>query len=159
MIYNLKTVYQTHVIIKKMKNKLIEKINKFFASKILGRKYTRAGKCNACGRCCKEIYVRHSSHVIKDEEEFLRLKPNHFFYSYLKVTGKTDIGLVFECTKLDKDKGICTAYKNRALICRKYPQEELLAMGGELSEGCGYELIPIKSFEDVFKEVREKSKQ
>ncbi len=127
---------------------------KFFNGKVLGRKYVRTGKCKACGRCCREIYVRHASDIIKSEEEFERLKGNHFFYSYLKVTGKSETGLVFECTKLDKEKGVCTAYKQRALLCRQYPVEEIFMMGGEISENCGYKFIPIESFENVFNRVK-----
>jgi uncharacterized protein len=140
---------------------LVTKINKanleykkFFFGKVLGRKYIRTGKCKACGRCCREIYVRHASDIIKDEEEFDKLKGSHFFYSYLKVTGKSETGLVFECTMLDKEKGICTAYKRRALLCRQYPVEEIFMMGGEISENCGFKFIPIESFETVFNKVK-----
>ena len=146
-----------------MIKKLIEKIcilnlklKKIFASKVLGKKYIRTGKCNTCGRCCQKIYVRHFKAVIKDEEEFEKLRPQHFFYSYLKVIDKDETGLIFECTKLDKEKGTCTAYKHRATICRKYPQEEIFIMGGELGETCGFEFIPIKSFEEVFTKVQKK---
>ncbi len=128
---------------------------KFFNGKVLGRKYVRTGKCKACGRCCREIYVRHASDIIKSEEEFERLKGNHFFYSYLKVTGKSETGLVFECTKLDKEKGVCTAYKQRALLCRQYPVEEIFMMGGEISENCGFKFVPIESFEKVFNKVKQ----
>jgi len=130
------------------------KFEKFFASKILGRKYLRRGQCKSCGRCCQKIYVRHSSAIIKDEEQFKKLQSQHFFYSYVKVVGKDELGLIFECTKLDKEKGICTAYKHRALICRQYPQEEVFLMGGVVSDDCGYKFIPIRSFEEVFNRVK-----
>lgn len=152
-------------MIKKILIKIFEKVKqvqmefkKFFASKVLGRKYVRIGKCKGCGRCCQKIYVRHAKNVIKSNEEFERLKPLHFFYSYLKVIDKDDTGLVFECTKLDKDTGKCIAYKHRALICRQYPMEEIFMLGGEITEDCGFKFIPIKSFEDVFSEVQKKSK-
>jgi uncharacterized protein len=126
---------------------------KLFA-RALGQKYVRIGKCKACGRCCERIYVRHSSAIIKDEEEFERLIPQHFFYSYLKVIGKDETGLIFECTKLDKEAGKCKAYKKRALICRKYPQEEVFMMGGIISDTCGFKFIPATSFEKVFSKVQ-----
>ncbi len=131
---------------------------KFFASKILGKKYIRKGKCNACGRCCQEIYVRHRHSIIKEEEEFYRLKKLHFFYSYLEIVAKNDTGLVFKCTKLDEEKGICTAYKHRAIICRQYPQEEIFMMGGFVSEDCGFEFIPIESFAKVFNKINKQYK-
>jgi len=147
----------------KLFSKILKKINlmqnefdKFFASKILGRKYIRTGKCKGCGRCCQRIYVRHSKNIIKDHEEFERLKPQHFFYGYLNVIDKDDSGLVFECTKLNKETGKCTAYKNRALICRQYPMEEIFMMGGIITEDCGFKFVPIHSFEEVMNKVKRK---
>ena len=137
---------------------LFEKFKKFFLSKILGKKYIRTGKCKSCGRCCLEIYVKHAGGFIKDEEEYKKLKKLHYFYSYLAIIGKTETGLVFECTKLDKEIGKCTVYKNRALLCKLYPQEEIFMMGGFISEDCGYKFIPIESFEEVFNKVRVRKK-
>jgi len=130
---------------------------KIFASRILGKKYIRTGKCKGCGRCCQRIYVRHSNNIIKDEEEYEKLKPQHFFYRYLRIIDKDDAGLVFECTKLDKRTGKCTAYKHRALICRQYPLEEIFMLGGIISENCGYKFIPIRSFEEVLNKVQKKN--
>ena len=62
--------------------------------------------------------------------------------------------MIFECTKLDKETNRCTIHKSRPGICRRYPQEELLSMGGELSEGCGYHLEPIVSFSEVFEKIQ-----
>ena len=131
-------------------------IEKFVYSKIFRKKYIRTGKCKSCGRCCQSIYVRHSANIIKTEEEFDRLKNQHFFYSYLNIIDKNETGLVFECTKLDKNTGKCTAYKNRALICRQYPMEEVFMMGGIISDECGYKFVPVKSFEEVLNKVKMK---
>jgi len=136
---------------------LHKKFKKFLALKILGKKYLRTGKCKACGKCCKEIYVRHSNDIIKDEEEFERLKGLHFFYNYLEVIDKNETGLVFACTKVHPDTGKCTAYKKRALLCRMYPEEEVFMMGGHISEECGFSFEPIQSFEEVFQKVVKKS--
>jgi len=137
-------------------NKLFSKCQKFYLSKILGRHYIRTGKCKGCGRCCQQIYVRHAKNVIKTEEEFEFLKSLHFFYSYLKVIGQDDTGLVFECSKLNKETGKCTAYDKRPLLCRQYPVEEIFMMGGEISEDCGYKFTPINSFEEIFNKVKNK---
>ncbi|OGI30944.1 MAG: hypothetical protein A2287_02440 [Candidatus Melainabacteria bacterium RIFOXYA12_FULL_32_12] len=151
-------------MLKQIFKKIIEKLElinlefeKIFASKVLGRKYLRRGKCKTCGRCCQKIYIRHRSSIIKDEEEFEKLQSLHFFYSYIKVVGKDDTGLIFECTKLDIEKGLCNAHSRRAMICRQYPQEEIFMMGGIISEDCGYKFIPIRSFEEVFSKVQKKS--
>lgn len=128
-------------------------LKQMFYSKILRRKYFREGACLCCGRCCSKIYVRHSKDVIKTEEEFNRLKNRYFFYSDLIVIGKDDMGLVFECSKLDKSTGLCTAHSRRPPICRRYPQEEIFSMGASLAENCGYRFVPIYSFEEILKKV------
>lgn len=128
-------------------------LQKTYASKVLGRKYIRNGKCKGCGNCCQSIYVRHSKDMIKDIKEFESLKSQHYFYTYLKVVETNETGLVFECTMLDKETGKCTAYGKRPLLCRQYPIEEIFAMGGGIREECGYSFTPIETFEDVFKKV------
>ena len=74
----------------------------------------------------------------------------HPFYTYLKVTGKDEIGLIFECQKLDKNTNRCTIHKSRPGICRRYPVEAIFMMGGELGKKCGYSFTPIESFDEVF---------
>ena len=135
---------------------ILLKIRKFVLSKILGKKYYRIGKCNACGKCCTKIYVKHYKHVIQDEEEFKKLQFLHRFYTYLKVIDKDETGLVFECTNLDPESHNCKIHKTRPGICRRYPQEELFSMGGALSEDCGYKMVPIESFAEVFAKTKKK---
>ena len=113
--------------------------------------YRRYGKCNMCGNCCKNIYVRHSFEPIQTEAEFEKLKKSHDFYSYLKVIGKDEIGLIFKCDNLVEGK--CKIHKKRPLICRKYPQEEIFSMGGALCKECGYKFIPKKTFDNILKNM------
>ncbi len=138
---------------------MFKSLKRFFYTKILKRKYYRTGKCNGCGRCCRKIYVKNFKHVIKDEKEFEKLQYLHRFYSYLKVIGKDETGLIFECTNLDPETNKCKIHKSRPGICRRYPQEEMLSMGGGLSEGCGYRLEPIIPFSEVFAKVSKQSKK
>ena len=140
-----------------MFKKIYDKLKKWFYLYILRRKYYRIGSCNACGRCCQRIYVKHQS-IIQTEAEFERLKKMHSFYTYLKVIDKDETGLVFECENLDKETKRCKIHKKRPEICRKYPQEEVFGMGGTLAEHCGYKLVPIQSFEEVFNKVQKKYK-
>jgi hypothetical protein len=137
---------------------MFKKIKKFFYLYILRKKYYRTGSCNACGRCCRQIYVKHK-HVIQTEEEFEKLRFMHPFYSYLKVVDKDETGLVFECENLDRETNKCRIHKKRPGICRRYPQEEIFTMGGVLAENCGYKLEPIVSFEEVFDKVKKKTKK
>ena len=118
---------------------MFKNLKKFFYLHILKKKYYRTGACNACGRCCQKIYVKHKE-VIKTEEEFYKLQKLHPFYTYLKIVDKDETGLVFECMNLDKETHKCKIHKKRPGICRRYPQEELFRMGGTLAENCGYRL-------------------
>lgn len=136
---------------------MLKKLKKWYFLYILKKRYYRTGSCNACGSCCKKIYVKHKD-IIQTEEEFEKLKQMHVFYTYLDIVDKDETGLVFECRNLDKDTNKCKIHKTRPGICRRYPQEELLSMGGSLSDNCGYKLTPIQSFEEVFDKVRKKSK-
>ena len=133
-----------------------EKIKKFFLSKVLHKYYYRTGKCKGCGQCCTHIYVKHFKHVLTDEKEFKRLQYLHKFYADLKIIGKDDLGLIFECTNLDTETRKCKIHFLRPGICRRYPQEELFSMGGTLSDECGYKMEPIIPFEKVLQDVKNK---
>ncbi|MBE7710117.1 MAG: YkgJ family cysteine cluster protein [Cyanobacteria bacterium SIG32] len=132
------------------------KFKKWVLANILRRRYYRTGKCNACGKCCTQIYVKHYKHVIQDEKEFEKLQYLHSFYSNLKVIGKDEIGLIFECQNLDPETHKCKIHKTRPGICRRYPQEELFSMGGALSDDCGYKMEPIVPFAKVLETVSKK---
>ena len=108
--------------------------------------------------CCTHIYVKHFKHVLKDEKEFERLQYLHKFYSGLKIIGKDDLGLIFECTNLDPETKKCKIHFWRPGICRRYPQEELFAMGGALSDTCGYKMEPIIPFKKVLSDTEKKIK-
>ena len=137
---------------------VFNKIKKFYHLKILKKRYYRLGSCNCCGACCENIYVRHNGSVIKTEEEFYKIKKedNYPFYQFIKVIKKDDFGLVFECTKFDKEKRLCKDHKNRPSICRNYPSEEIFSFGAQLQDNCGFSFAPIQSFEEVFKKISKK---
>ena len=134
------------------------KFKKWFLAKILKKKYYRTGKCKGCGQCCTHIYVKHYKHVIQEEKEFEKLQYLHSFYTHLKVIGKDEIGLIFECQNLDPKTHKCKIHRFRPAICRRYPQEELFSMGGALSDNCGYKMEPIIPFSKVLKDVGKKFK-
>lgn len=135
---------------------MFKEIKKFIYTKILRRKYYRKGNCLGCGKCCQKIYVRTSKHVIQDEKEFEKLKILHRFYSYLTVVGKDETGLIFACSNLDEKTHLCKIHKNRPGICKRYPQEEIFMMGGDLSEDCGYKLVPIIPFSEILDKMVKK---
>ncbi len=138
--------------------RITESFRKFINKNILRRTYYRVGKCNCCGLCCQRIYVRHKKSVIKTDEEFNKLRKLHPFYTYLEVIDNDDLGLVFRCTKFDKENKICTIHKDRPGICRRYPSEQIFSMGAMLSEDCGYSFEPIETFEDIFNKMQKKTK-
>ena len=138
--------------------KIFDAIEKFFAIYIFKKTYKRIGKCLGCGQCCSHIYVRHKKNVISDEKEFEKLRYLHPFYSYLSIIGKDEIGLIFKCANRDEETKLCKIHKKRPLICRKYPQEEIFLMGGELAQNCGYKFTPYRSFDEVFKNIEKRNK-
>ncbi len=138
--------------------KFTKTVKDFWHLKILRRKYYRIGKCNCCGRCCKNIYVKHGKAFISDEKLFNRLKPLHPFYFDLEIIGKDEVGLLFACKNLDETTKMCKIHKKRAKICRDYPMEEILKMGGTLAEGCGYRFEPIEKFSDVLNKSAKKAR-
>lgn len=136
--------------------KIKDEIKKFIYKHLLRKKYYRSGKCKRCGACCSRIYVRHGRHTISSEKEFEVLRYLHPFYSYLKVEGQDEIGLVFSCSNFDRAAHICKIHKDRPGICRRYPDELIFSMGACLSEGCGYSFKPIDKFKDILKEAEKK---
>lgn len=130
-----------------------EFLKRFFYTKILRKKYYRKGRCLGCGKCCNKIYVQTHKHVIQHEKEFEKLKLMHRFYTYLTVVDKDKTGLVFSCENLDKETNLCKIHDKRPGICRRYPQEELFMMGGEIPEDCGYKLVPIIPFSEILDKV------
>ncbi len=134
----------------------MEKLKRFILAKILKKHYIRTGKCRGCGECCTHIYVKHFKHVLQDEKEFEKLQCLFSFYSGLKIIGKDELGLIFECTHLDPETKRCKIHFRRPGICRRYPQEELFAMGGTLSDKCGYRMEPIISFKEVLNKIEKK---
>lgn len=138
---------------------MFEKIKKWILANIFRKHYYRTGKCKGCGECCTHIYVKHFKHVLQDEKEFERLQGLFGFYKGLKIIGKDDLGLIFECTHLDPITKRCKIHFFRPPICRRYPQEELFSMGGTLSDKCGFKMEPIIPFKDVLKSVEKKDKK
>ena len=93
--------------------------------------------------------------MVRDRKQFEKLQLLHRFYTYLDIVGEDESGLIFTCKMLIDNK--CSIHLTRPPICRRYPQEELVMMGGALSEGCGYRLEPILTFEEVLENVMKKS--
>ena len=138
---------------------MFEKFRKWIWANVFRKHYWRTGKCKGCGQCCTHIYVKHFKHVLNDEKEFEKLQGLFSFYSGLKIIGKDELGLIFECKHLDAETKRCKIHFWRPPICRRYPQEELFAMGGTLSDDCGFRMEPIIPFKDVLNKIQKKEER
>lgn len=122
-----------------LKSLYYEFISYFVPQKL---EYRIEGKCNKCGKCCKEI----RSYGLKNEKE-LRLM--QFFLPWYKrffITGSDKDGnLVLSCKYL-QENGLCSVYNKRPFLCRNYPQKSI-SFNGEMIDGCGFKVIK-KDFKD-----------
>lgn len=106
------------------------------------QKYKITGKCNQCGKCCKEI----RSLGMRNEKDlkFMQLIFPWYKYFYIKrIENNGD--LVLSCTKSDAS-GKCTIYKFRPFLCRNYPQK-YINFNAKMIDGCGYK-TEVKDFKD-----------
>ena len=107
--------------------------------------YEIVGKCKKCGKCCNYIY----SVDTYTEEEFKIMQNIFPTYKRFYIKGKDEFGnLIFAC-KLVTPDGLCSDYKNRPRMCRKYPVKRI-SYPAKLHDGCGYK-VNIKRFEDYLK--------
>ena len=81
------------------------------------------------------------------EDEFKFMTKIFPKYKRFKIIGKDEQeNLIFACDMLTEE-GLCSNYKNRLKMCKKYPGPRINA-GGQLHKRCGYKIIPEKAFED-----------
>ena len=55
--------------------------------------------------------------------------------------------LRFSCRNLT-DEHLCGIYATRPDICRRYPEPEMMDLGGGLLSGCGF-TMPQKTFDEI----------
>lgn len=106
--------------------------------KFTGKEFLISGKCNCCGKCCKNINLRSQKGWLRQEKDFLELKEECSEYDRYVIISRDEQGhLQFNCSFFDTQNG-CLDYANRPEICKKYPNKSLLLQGGKLLDGCGY---------------------
>lgn len=106
------------------------------------QKYTITGKCNKCGKCCKEIH----SFGMKNENDLKFMQRIFPWYNFFYISGFDENGnIILSCKKLN-DNGQCSIYKFRPLLCRNYPKK-YINFSTDMIEGCGYQIIK-KNFKD-----------
>lgn len=107
--------------------------------------YEVEGECKKCGKCCNYMY----SYDTYTEKEFKIMQFLFPAYRRFYIKGKDEDGnFIFACKLVTKD-GLCSDYKHRLPMCRKYPAKKL-SFYGKLHDGCGYRVIK-KNFEDYLK--------
>lgn len=104
--------------------------------------YEVTGECKKCGKCCNYMY----SFDTYTEREFKIMQFLYPAYKRFYIRGKDEDGnLIFAC-KYVTEEGLCSVYKNRLPMCKKYPAKRIFYKA-DLHEGCGYKVVE-KSFED-----------
>lgn len=118
-------------------------INEFLSNFVPERvSYEITGECKKCGKCCNYMYSADTY----TEKEFKIMQFLFPAYRRFYIKGKDEQGnLVFAC-KLVTKEGLCSDYKHRPRMCRKYPAKRIF-YPGKLHEGCGYK-VNIKTFND-----------
>ena len=118
-------------------------INEFLSDFVPERvSYEITGECKKCGKCCNYMY----SVDTYTEKEFKIMQFLFPAYRRFYIKGKDEQGnLVFACKLITKE-GLCSDYKHRPRMCRKYPAKRIF-YPGKLHEGCGYK-VNIKTFND-----------
>ena len=124
-------------------------INEFLSNFVPEKiSYEITGSCLKCGKCCNYMY----SVDTYTEKEFKIMQFLFPKYKRFYIKGRDDEGnLIFAC-KLVSPEGLCTDYKNRPRMCRKYPAKRI-SYPGKLHDGCGYK-VNIKTFDDYLKEEK-----
>lgn len=112
---------------------VIYELQSYFVPEKLTYKIT--GGCLKCGKCCNYMY----SVDTYTEKEFKIMQMIFPKYKRFYIKGKDEYGnLIFAC-KLVTPEGLCSDYKNRLRMCRKYPARSI-KYPAKLHEGCGYQV-------------------
>jgi len=118
-----------------------------------GKYYERSGSCHQCGQCCTNIYLVHGEKTINSLPLFHELQEtNPDYASFIPIDSDSEGSLIFRCQHLQDDNR-CGIYNSRPELCRLYPSEQGMLMGGKLAAGCGYHFELLKNFQEILKSV------
>lgn len=145
---------------------MIKKIKDFFQdvfldiyNKLFSSKYVLKGKCQKCGKCCRNILFSTKDGYVKSPEVFYKMQKKHRHYRNYRISGvvseKQDFqngALTFECRFISKNNK-CMIYPFRPLFCRDYPNviPEFIYGGVTMLDGCGFYFDVNKKFEEYLK--------
>jgi Fe-S-cluster containining protein len=114
----------------------------------VGEFYLRTGSCTQCGKCCENIHLAYKGRYIAHSLQFRWLQLWSPEFRHFSPMGYSEQGVVFKCLALGADN-TCTVYGARPGFCKRYPSENVMLLGRELPEDCGYSFKPIESFSSV----------
>lgn len=135
----------------KFKKNFLFHIEKTFL-KLLGRNVIVKGECIRCGKCCERMFLSIGNKRIADDDEFINLKEAFPEYGIFYIKESSPSGfLVFGCSML-LENNQCKSYKTRPAICRMYPYAESFKTVHLLPSGCGFKVIPLKTFNEFLNE-------
>lgn len=124
---------------------------------VKGKYYTRTGQCHQCADCCKDISLLYRKAPILSISQFRDIQQRDSDYQIFEplthLAYLADEPLRFRCIHIDENNQ-CGIYSNRPTLCRMYPSENTLLLGGELSKQCGYQFEALQKFESVLKKTR-----
>lgn len=125
---------------------MINEIKSYFVPEKV--RYEIKGECKKCGKCCRYMY----SFDTYTEQEFKFMQALFPSYKRFYIRGKDEDGnLIFAC-KYVSEEGLCTVYKKRLGMCKKYPQR-FIKFPAKLHEGCGY-YVEKKTFQDYLNNAK-----
>lgn len=117
-------------------------------------KYSKFGECKKCGKCCDNILLVIDNKEIDTEEKLEKLKEKEPVFKRFEIKKFQDGDLYLRCSYLTKDR-LCKDYKNRPSFCRKYPESEMIELGGHTLDDCGFIFLlkkpPIKTWKKTGK--------
>jgi len=129
-------------------------LNQYTKLKISRAKYVRAGKCKACGNCCRSIKLLLDGELIKTEEQFeIGKQCNPVFKMFYQYSQTPEGVLLFSCKHLGKNNK-CRRYLFRPLKCWTYPDHHIvdkdhIMRGKQTKAGCGFSYKSNITFDEV----------
>lgn len=112
--------------------------------------YKVEGECLKCGQCCRQIYT-FDDYTVSDFQLTQLMFPK---YRRFKIRGRDKLGnLVLTCTY--QEGNLCRVHDKRLSLCKKFPNPRFGSLGA-VPKGCGFRLVPTKSFEEVFQSIENK---
>lgn len=121
------------------------KIIQLIKIKLSEPQYRLEGQCNRCGTCCKLMYALDDW----TPGEFKLMQFLFPSYKRFEIAGKDEKNnLMFKCNWLQADN-TCKNYPKRLDMCKNFPNVRYGSLGN-VPEGCGYRLVPVNNFENVY---------